>query len=194
MGKLVVPILLLSTLLLALTGCPRDPAEEERAERARLVSLYEKLILDREVETVRALGRGMGTVLALRVLPDAHDTARTAVALIVDDLLADGDSDRDSGGDGIKAVAVLVESDAWEQRRPQPFVATWVDSGRVERALRTGPPETITAPLDVEELTFHVAGTEDNRLITLRLYYTTRHLTERLAEMRRRENLPEAPR
>ena len=177
-------LLLLQILVVA--GCRADPSEAERIERSRLAALYEQHLREREVEWVRTVGRGMGTVLALRVSPEAHDTARTALALIMDDVLVPEERD------GIKAITVLLASDRTGTGPPGPYVATWVENGRVERALRGLPPEAVTAEFRMEELQFDVAGSIDNRRITLRLYYTTEGLEALLAERRRQQDLPPA--
>ena len=185
-GSIALPIAFVLVALLA--SCGRDPSEVEVAERSRIVASYERLLREREVEWVRTAGRGMATVLALRVAPDAHDTARTALAIIVDDILVRGDAD------GIKALAVLLEADGMASRQPEPYVAAWVDEIHIVRELRGSPPAEVIADLLTEELVFEVAGSTDNRRITLRLYYTMDQLDESLAERRNREGLPPARR
>ena len=178
--KRIVARVLTIVFISVLVGCRPDPTEVEQAERARIIASYEQLLRERETEWVRTVGRGMSTVLAIRVAPGAHDTARTAVALIIDDVISRDD------GDGIKALEVLLETDATRPGEPEPYVATWVENGRIERALRGTVPTGITEGLSEEELVFEVAGSDDNRRITLRLYHSTDELETLLAEQQRR--------
>lgn len=179
---LVVPVLLV-------TACrPGSATEAEMIERSRLVASYEQLLRQQDAGWVRTVGRGMGTVLALRVAPGAHDTARTGLALILDDVLNRSDED------GIKALTVLLESDGLPADGPEPYLSTWFSDNWVHRELRGRPPEEILEDLHMEELVFTVAGSQDNRRITLQLYYAQDDLTALLQDRRREAGLPPARR
>lgn len=184
MNRAVVCAIAPLLLLLLAGSCRRDPTEEELAERSRIAASYEAVIRDRESEWVHTVGKSMATVLALRVRPEAHDTARTALAIIIDDIL------EPDGEDGIKALEVLLQADRTTRERPELYVAAWVEKGHLHRRLRGPAPESVIANLHVRELTFDVAGSDERRRITMRLYYATDALERRLAELRQQAGLP----
>ena len=184
---LLITLALLSQLALAMSCA--DPAEEFIDTLEQQGDAYERLIQEREEESIRQLNGSLRTLLALEATPDRSRDDLVSLCLKLGDSFA-------RTGDGVRGIQIDMLPNNGEATRTAPgkgLVAVWHAPGekRQWKVLQDGPdqvkiPEAARAEWEEHESNWSFQSDTEDRHLRVRFYVDRSRLRRALEHIQSR--------